>query len=268
MIYASDLDSTLIYARSAIGSAESAVRLIETLNNEEISFMTERAIEQLRGIVASGVTFVPVTTRTIAQYTRISLFQDELVPEYAVVSNGGHIMQYGEPDHEWHESVLARIERECMPWPDLLTKFRAINDEMWVLRNREADGLFHYFIVDTARVPFDRLAEFGRQLEGWGWTMSLQGNKLYFVPEVCNKKAAVQHIMEREDDRRLIASGDSLLDLGFLTAASAAIVPAHGEIYDQHRVGNSIEGSSLHFTSSSGILASEEILAVVQNNIK
>lgn len=294
MIYATDLDHTLIYSRSAFkleGKEEPDVRLIETLNGEHISFITERAVDLLEDI-ARRMTFVPVTTRTIEQYSRITLFQTDIVPKYAVVSNGGHILQEGAADADWHGHVLARIDRECAAWDDVSAEFRRVSDASWVLRGREADGLFYYFIVDVERIPSGVLEEFGAWLDRQGWGMSLQGKKLYFVPKACNKKDAVLHIMEREGDERLAASGDSLLDLSFLEIAEVAIAPAHGEIYDLYGGAgaswSSDGGASIHlperdahhvdshralprekralrFTASSGIAASEQILTIVKS---
>lgn len=268
MIYASDLDQTLIYSRSTFmlnGTYDPDIRLIELLNGEEISFMTEKAIKLLRDI-ADNLMFVPVTTRTIEQYTRISVFQEEVKPKYAITSNGGNILYLGKIDQMWRDKVLERIDHECMAEQEMLAEFNRLANDSWVLRGKKADDLFYYFIVDLDRVPSDELEEFGKWLDRQGWNLSLQGRKLYLVPKVCNKKDAVQYVMEKEGEGRLIASGDSLLDLCFLSAAQYAIAPAHGELFERTESEQDME--HIRFTASAGIASSEEILEMVATILK
>ena len=61
---------------------------VEVYNGKEISFMTEKAIALLREL-SEEMMFVPVTTRTVEQYNRVSLFREEIRPTYAITSNGG-----------------------------------------------------------------------------------------------------------------------------------------------------------------------------------
>ena len=62
--------------------------------------------------------------------------------------------------------------------------------------------------------------------------MSLQGRKVYAVPEPLTKSAAAREVLRRCGGGMLLAAGDSLLDADLLEAADAAIRPAHGELAD------------------------------------
>lgn len=264
MIYASDLDQTLIYSRKAFrlnGNNEPDIRLIEMLNGEEISFMTEKAIAQLKEI-AANIVFIPVTTRTVAQYARISIFQNDILTKYAITSNGGNIVSAGIVDQDWNRSIQDRMANECALGQDVLAGFNRISHESWVQRGHMADNLFHYFIVERDLIPMDELQDFNGWLEQQGWNMSLQGRKIYLVPQVCNKRHAIEHIMSLQEDPHLVASGDSLLDLCLLEAAEHAIAPAHGEIFNQHQAGKG-GMDFIHFTKLPGILSSEETLDIV-----
>ena len=73
----SDLDRTLIYSPRALAldmSDETAPRLlaVEVHNGKPLSFMTEHCAELLVELI-SAAEFVPVTTRTRAQYQRVHL---------------------------------------------------------------------------------------------------------------------------------------------------------------------------------------------------
>ncbi|WP_051316967.1 HAD family hydrolase [Ectobacillus panaciterrae] len=254
MMFASDLDQTLIYSKKAFRCemGETDVQLIEVLEGKEISFMTRKAISMLKNL-ANQVLFVPVTTRTIEQYRRISLFQHEIIPEYAVTSNGGHILHKGMVDKEWSQKIRNKLF-ECQPKEAILNKFKEIYHEEWVLTQKTADDLFCYAIVAQDRIPHDELEAFGEWLTQNGWTYSLQGRKLYFVPNPVNKWEAVEYIKKMTNKKKVATAGDSLLDLPMLEVADFAFSPVHGEL-DRMTLSKHIIR-----TSQSGILASEEIL--------
>lgn len=55
--------------------------------------------------------FIPVTTRTIEQFQRITLFQNEIIPEYAITSNGGNILHNGKQDVTWNKEIKKNFSR-------------------------------------------------------------------------------------------------------------------------------------------------------------
>ncbi|MFZ5969337.1 MAG: HAD family hydrolase [Bacillota bacterium] len=266
MIFASDLDQTLIYSKRFVTGENHRVRLIETKDEEEISYMTEKAIDSLKAI-SQKILFIPTTTRTVAQYQRISLFHNEIVPSYAVVSNGGNIMVKGQLDKGWNEKIHSRIKNECLESHDVLGGFEEIRSEAWVKSLRTADGLFHYCIIEKEHIPKRELEDFSKWLRVNNWHMSLQGRKLYFVPRCVSKWEAIAHIQEREGKETVIAAGDSLLDMPMLDMANYALVPTHGEIMKTY--GKTAEEVSTYtFIDKEGIAAAEEILEKVSEILK
>lgn len=255
MIFASDLDRTLIYSKKFVTTNE-GIRLIEKKGDEEISFMTDIAIKKLDEL-SKEILFVPVTTRTIEQYKRISILKD-IAPKYAIVSNGGNILVDGELDVQWSQIVKNKIKKECLPFEDVLLKFKEIESNDWVINRRMADDLFSYCIVDRENIPIKKLYAFIDWLNNYNWKVSLQGRKLYFVPKCVCKWEATKYIKERENIDFVVAAGDSLLDLPMLKMADVGIAPRHGEIYKVHR--QIEEDTNITFTQKEGIFASEEIL--------
>ncbi|WP_028389849.1 HAD hydrolase family protein [Bacillus cihuensis] len=260
MIFASDLDQTLIYSIRSMRLREDrpkpAMRVVEKRGEREISYMTLHAIEILKK-VADKMMFLPVTTRTVEQFRYINLFQDEIVPPLAVTSNGGNILVNGKIDEEWQRKIKVKLENEALSGEEMLKHFSELANNNWVNSQHTADELFHYCLIEREMAPLDELMHFKEMIDQQGWKMSLQGRKLYFVPKAVNKWDAVAYIKEKSNREFVAAAGDSLLDLSMLEVADYAISPIHGELSE---MGNSVVNKTIHRTDQKGILAAEDIL--------
>ncbi|KAB8170835.1 HAD family hydrolase [Streptomyces sp. 3MP-14] len=233
-LVASDLDRTLIYSANALEltcADRDAPRLlaVETYRGRPQSFVTEAAAALLARLAAHpAAVFVPTTTRTREQYLRVRL--PGPAPRYAICANGGHLLVDGVSDPDWHRAVTRRLAAECAPLDAIRGRVRATADPEWLLRDRVAEDLFAYLVVDRERLP----DAWPKALAEWaaprGWTVSLQGRKLYVVPEPLTKSAAVAEVARRAGTERVLSAGDSLLDRDLLLAADAAWRPGHGEL--------------------------------------
>lgn len=265
MLFASDLDQTLIYSpksfRMLPNTSLPAISLVETYESRDISFMADRAIEQLQQLALQHV-FIPVTTRTIEQYQRISLFHKKIIPAYGVVSNGGNVIVNGVVDQDWNNKIKKNISQMCLCSQDILSQFGEISHASWAGPLKVADNCFQYCIVERDKIPTDALESFSLWAKAQNWRISLQGRKLYIVPEVVNKWDAVAYVRDLLKEKVVIAAGDSLLDLCMLEAANYAIAPRHGEIWDSYCSGM-LPISSIQFTNQAGVLAAQEILDYV-----
>ena len=99
MIFASDLDQTLIYSQPLERAEELGDRIItaELIDGKVRSYMSSSSYQLLQKLMTELI-FIPVTTRTMQQYNRIHLISQMLKPTYAVTSNGGNILIDGQPD--------------------------------------------------------------------------------------------------------------------------------------------------------------------------
>jgi hypothetical protein len=252
-LFACDLDRTLIYSPKArhLGQDDSPAICVEIHNGEQASFMTAAAGRALEELASAGV-FVPVTTRTVEQYRRVVL--PGPIPRVAVSTNGGVLLVDGRPDPEWTRRV-ARELSASVPIRELWDQAGHVCRPEFTDKLRNASGMFCYAVVHPSRLPAGFLAD----VSGWaaerGWRTSLQGRKLYWVPERLTKSAAVTEVARRYGSERILAAGDSLLDVDLLLAADLAIHPRHGELYDQ---GWSARTATT--TAASGILAGEQIV--------
>jgi hypothetical protein len=251
-----DLDRTTIYSAAALDLRtpdHEAPRLlcVEVYEGAPLSYVTEEAAAtflRLREVA----TVVPTTTRTLAQLARVHLPGPP--PPFAVASNGGHLLVDGEPDASWSADVRRRLTA-CAPLAEVEAHLRA-RGGTFVLAQRTASDLFAYAVVDRAALPDGWVADLAAWCAPRGWTVSLQGRKVYAVPVPLTKSAAAREVVRRCGGGRLLAAGDSLLDADLLDAADAAVRPAHGELQDAgfHR-------PHLAVTRAAGVAAGAELLA-------
>ncbi len=253
VLVASDLDRTLIYSSKAarMGRDRPPVVCVEVHDGNEVSFMTAAAAQGLV-VLAEAATLVPVTTRVPEQFERITL--PGPAPRYAIAANGGVLYVDGTPDRAWSAGV-GRVVGSAFPLSAVWEHVGQICRPEWTSKLRNAAGLFCYAVVRRDRLPTGFLDE----LSGWaserGWRVSLQGSKLYCVPEALTKTAAVAEIVRRTGVELVLAAGDSLLDIDLLLGADLGIQPRHGELHDTG-------WSAPHVvqTEAVGVCAGEEIV--------
>ncbi|MEK4344752.1 HAD family hydrolase [Paenibacillus sp. FSL P4-0184] len=262
MIYASDLDRTLIYSLGAIGVPENTPGLIpaEIIEGKTRSYISQQALNQLMDL-NTRIIFIPVTTRTIQQYNRINLFQETVIPDYAVTSNGGNILIGGVVDKEWRESIGRLVARHSAGAEEVRSYIKAVVREDWIISENYCDDLFYSFMVYRDQLPLDEITNLSDRLYNLGWRVSLQGRKLYAVPAAVNKSDAILHLRRTVRSEPMVASGDSLLDKSLLESSDYAIAPCHGEIFAEQQSG--LVKSRYPFTKESGVFAGDEILQYV-----
>ena len=252
-LIATDLDRTLIYSGRArrLGPDVAATVCVERHDGAPSAFMTAAAAGLLARLAAREPV-VPVTTRTEEQYRRVRLPGPP--PRYAVVANGGVLLVDGEPDRAWSQRVAAALA-DTVPLGEVWEQLAHVCRPEFTAALRNAAGLFCYAVVRPARLP----AGFVTDLAGWaaerGWRTSLQGRKLYWVPERLTKSAAVAEVAARAAAGRVLAAGDSLLDVDLLLAAERGVHPRHGELHEQ-----GWSAPTVSCTAAAGLLAGEEVV--------
>ncbi|MFF6801281.1 HAD family hydrolase [Streptomyces sp. NPDC012616] len=257
VLVASDLDRTLIYSAAAVALTMPDARAprllcVEVHEARPLSFMTETAAQLLTDL-GDAALFMPTTTRTRKQYQRINLPGPP--PKYAVCANGGHLLVDGATDHDWHARVLARLADECAPLAEVQEYLAKTADPLWLRKQRVAEDLFAYLVVERELLPEEWVKELAAWAENRGWTVSLQGRKIYAVPKPLTKSAAVREVARRTGAELTLAAGDSLLDADLLLAADRGWRPGHGELADAAWAAPQITA-----LPERGVLAGERIL--------
>ncbi|MFD3484434.1 HAD family hydrolase [Streptomyces sp. NPDC058665] len=256
-LVASDLDRTLIYSAAALQLAvpdAEAPRLlcVEIYEGRPLSYLTETAAGLLENLAATSV-FVPTTTRTREQYFRIHL--PGPAPEFAICANGGHLLVDGESDPAWQTQVKEHLAASCAPLAEVRRHLLAAADQAWLLKERIAEDLFAYLVVDRALLPDGWVKELSEWADGRGWTVSLQGRKIYAVPRPLTKSAAMREVARRTGAALTLAAGDSLLDADLLLSADQGWRPGHGELAD-----TGWNAPHVETLTETGVAAGEEIL--------
>lgn len=145
MIFASDLDQTLIYSTRSMGldGAEGSglVMPAETKDGQVLSYFLTEMLPLLQAI-AKEVHFIPVTTRTMEQYNRIELFREHIAPTYAVTSNGGNILVNGVRDEAWSMHIQKLIAASAAPAAEIQAIFDEVASSDWIHGARYCDELF------------------------------------------------------------------------------------------------------------------------------
>jgi hypothetical protein len=263
VLAASDLDRTLIYSGKAAklglppGTKLRESPLYEDLvcvemyDHKPLSHVTRTALASITRLAELGV-LVPATTRTRAQYRRISL-PGPPVP-YAITANGGFLLVDGETDDDWTRQVERELAASSHPFAEVQQYMADTFRPEFTSKLRNAEELFCYAVVDRAALPDGFVAEVSAWAAAHGWRASLQGRKLYVVPVGLRKGAAVAEVARRVGAETVLAAGDSLLDAEMLESATRAVRPAHGEL---HEVGWQTEG--LVVTATAGATGGQEV---------
>ncbi|AZI56994.1 HAD family hydrolase [Nakamurella antarctica] len=255
-----DLDRTMIFSPAALqfpGADIEAPQLVsvEVLDGRPSAFMTVRAAEQLSELSAL-TQVVPCTTRTLEQFSRVHLpLSDNGQDRYAIASNGGTIVVNGHPDKGWRRNLEKSIADSAAPLHEIKDEIKAHISDDWVIKRRSADHLFCYLVVDLAKVPEGFIEQWRHWCAERGWRISVQGRKIYSIPEQLSKSAAMLEVAGRTGTDHMIAAGDGGLDADMLEAADRGIRPRHGELaqMDWNR-------PHVDVTQASGVLAGEEMV--------
>lgn len=228
-ILASDLDQTLIYSQKWVGDEHEAV-CIEYKDGKPLSFMLKDGLDHLQRL-NEGNQFIPITTRTNAQYQRIDF---SFVPKLAVVANGAIILRDNEVDKEWEEHLHKQLA--------LCSSFQSMKELVGKLFNvsgvesvRGADDHFLYLLVDVDVFDVSLLSQVEALVNGKKWKIYNQGRKIYFIPEVITKGNALAYLKKKEDFEKIVSAGDSSLDASMKEISDCFLIPGHSKLSGQYK---------------------------------
>ncbi|EKN69509.1 hypothetical protein BABA_08781 [Neobacillus bataviensis LMG 21833] len=265
MIFASDLDRTLMYSKRAIEELgepkEYILKPVEQKDGKWVGYMTEAAYSALKELSLHSL-FVPVTTRTTAQFNRFVIFAEEIPIQYAITSNGANILYQGVPMEEWSNHIHSQLRSDSVSQAELLF---ILQREGFHLdgEKKQAENLFFYYILNCRPAASEKELLHGLAVK-YGWRISLQGRKLYFIPKAISKGSALEYICNREGAKAIAGAGDSILDWDFLVNCQHRFIPNHGELVNElssMSMLSRVTGTNNHIlTESRGVNAGEEIL--------
>lgn len=253
MIYATDLDRTLIYSKR-FSLDEDLKVLVEKKEDKDISYMTRKATKILKQL-SEETTFIPTTARNYDEYKRISILQ-EINPKYVVANIGGSIYIEGKEDENWKQFIKEKVSKLPLSHSLILDKFLELRCVEKIKKIRLSGNLIWVVVVepdyDIKRI--DSFVEYAIQN---GWKTVFTRNKICILPHFINKWSALEYLRNYHlnNEEKLVAAGDSIWDIEMVTRANVGIVPQHGEIKDIIKY-----YPSTIVTFKEGLLGGEEIL--------
>lgn len=215
LTFCSDLDNTLIYSyHRCIPEPKLPA---EYLDGRILSYMTERTFRFLSQ--QKKWLFIPVTTRTEAQYKRIVIFQEQIPCRYALVSNGAVLLKDGVVQEDWQKETFRLGDagfQEIRRLRDYMEN-TPFSDHM----HYEASGMLYFVPEDT--VPVEQFllqcADTSKIL------ICVNGRKVYCIPKTLTKGVAIQRLRSYLQIEKLISAGDSSMDVPMLNASDVALCP-------------------------------------------
>lgn len=229
MIFFTDIDRTLTHSkRFAKNTAD--MTCIEIYNGEPINYMSTKAVGFLNDL-KKIINIVPVTTRSVAQYNRITITRGL---SYAIVANGGIILKEGKPLSEWaeligsHQQLMGEYTYQKMY--QLISMLHMYIDKPF----RLVDNLFYFAKIAPPYTAKDISSILNKILKGTEWTYAIQGIKVYVIPRYISKEAAVNFLYQKiaHKSEHKITAGDGKLDENLVKLGDIRFIPRDSELYN------------------------------------
>lgn len=224
-MFACDIDNTLLHSYKHKQEGEVC---IEILKDREQGFTTPKTLELLWQLnTVDNVCTVPLTTRSIEQYTRINW--GAAAPARALVTNGTLLLEGENIDEDWWLGSLETVT----PLKDEIQRLYALlSQQESFIRVRIVDEMYLFVYCANGVDPH----ETAMQLQAMTvLNVRCAGKKIYLFPPAADKGVAVKRMAERVGSDYLIAAGDSAIDLPMLKAADLAIIPYNDLINEEFR---------------------------------
>lgn len=239
LIYASDLDRTLIFSERFIKEypSDTPYSPVEYKGIEVVSYMDDKVKAELIELAKRPeVEFIPITSRSTEEYNRINL---GFKPEYVVSASGGVILHNGEIDLEY-----AKYVKKYMDYNEALNILADVEDclDSVDYSVKMIDNTYLFYKTNDPKRYDDEVLQL--MVKYPDWTFTRQNNKCYAIPSHISKQVALRWLWHELGQPKIVASGDSELDLPMLSLADIAVIPKHGTLVTDRYIldGNIVDG--------------------------
>ena len=254
MIFATDLDKTLIYYKTYVNEdIMNKVQLIETREQDPICYISKKAKSELEKI-NKRINVIPTTTRSIEEFYNIKTFE---YCKYAIVSNGGTILENRRIMPEWEEHINAILNNYKDEFNNLIDL--VIKSGLATSKPEVRDNVYVFSRIEDKEKCLDFLEG---KINTDKWNYCVQGKKLFIIPKVITKSNAVKFLKNKLKSNYLIAAGDSLMDKDMLDIADLPIIPRHGELFKEFNY-----QKDNMYTTKEGIFSADDIVQKVSEVI-
>lgn len=218
-IFFSDIDNTLIYSHNHILDVEKIV--VEYLNDIEQSYMTKQTYEFLSE--QNWLTFIPVTTRTEAQFRRLD-FINEVHVKYAIICNGGKLLVNGKEESIWTDKTLEMTKNQI---DDLEKAAESLKKLCQGFDLHRPESYMFYIKSDNPKSVF---CEMSRRVNSDNVVLEYDRRKVYLFASNVNKGVAIKRFGDIKSIGKIFVAGDDRMDIPMLNRADIAF--AGKRIYD------------------------------------
>ncbi len=229
-----DLDDVLFFSGRKCPEGVAVTPVVFRSSGKGYCFQTP-AQQALFGMLRRTTRLIPTTGRTTSWLTRIKLdFVD-----YKIGSFGGVILAPdGKPVESWRQAMEAGSlthskEMEQLRLAAIVeSSTRSFDVRVKVQKDF---GTALYLSIKHNRRQASEMSELasvlGERLPA-GWQMHANGRNMALLPPFIGKRKAVDWVVENTTtgDALLLALGDSLSDVEFMSAADFAFYPAGSQI--------------------------------------
>lgn len=220
MIFASDLDRTLIFSERYVPNKEDYF-LVETSKSGYQSYILKETFSRLSNLTY----FVPVTTRNESEWKRTLLYT-ALKPHYAIVSNGEVVLENGVVSTEW--ATYLQDELSHIALVDIVSVAADILHPVRLAEPRICSEYMVMFKVLNA----PQTAEYRilcSYLSKSAWTATANGNKIYIMPKIVTKESALRFVQQQLGNLPVFGAGDSIMDLGIISSFQGGAFLRHSD---------------------------------------
>lgn len=240
MIFATDLDRTLIYSIRQVEDTAGLVP-VEYKNEQPLSYMSNEAVELFQKLKENpDLIIIPVTARSTEQFRRIKVVQD---CPYAILACGAVILKKGKPLPIWQQFVKQIRASEKENYTFFEKFFKIESTDSFVIQPRMVDDAVIFFKIRSDNSAEELLKRLQQEVSNKNWNYIKQGRKVYLSPKLISKQFALQilfsYLKEAKGEKDIIAAGDGAGDIDFMKSANIArFVPteseAHQIVKDSH----------------------------------
>ena len=231
IIYASDLDRTLIYSKTFIDMHPVDDELVLVDESKVNSYMAKSVANGLADIVHNNVAqFIPVTTRSIEEYKRIHFPDAVGQTEYAIVASGGVILKNGEILKEFEEYLKSIKEVNDEEFTQIIEEFKAFESINY--NSKVVDNSFVFSKSSNIHATEDEIKSNQLRYKHPHFRFLLDKHKVYAIPNHIKKSIAIDWLKQYLNGDVVVASGDSAFDIPLLDSGDVKIVPSHAYIKD------------------------------------
>ena len=210
----SDIDNTLIYSHNRKIDMEKNV--VEHFEGHVQSYMTQYTYERLKSY--KDIKIIPVTTRTLAQYSRLEFLEAFNIDE-AIIFNGGMHLINGMEDYAWSIETMQMV-RDQLKDLDLAVSFLEKNYAKEHYVHRPVPYMA-YLKIDS---PQDVCEEIRQKVNLDNVTVQNDRKKLYLFASRVNKGIALQRFCKAKNIKADMVAGDDIMDITMLNLADNAFV--------------------------------------------